>query len=173
MTHLETSQPIRPHSALHAASHGVYECLTFRLGGVEYGIDILQVQEIRSYEPPTRIANAAREWLGVLPLRGVMVPVMDARLKFNDPTAAYTHSTVVIVLNLQDSILGVVVDAVSDVVRLQSSDIRLPPAHYAATEACFVTGLAQVGERLLILIDTVSFMGTSVPASDLSGTSVH
>lgn len=173
MTLPDTAQATRPHGALPTAPHAVYEYLTFRLGGVEYGIDILQVQEIRSYEVPTRIANAPAEWLGVLHLRGVMVPILDARLKFNYPTAAYTGSTVVIVLNLQDTIVGVVVDAVSDVVHLEPGDIQPAPAIYTPMEACYVTGLAQVGERLLILIDTGSFLGTSLPDADLPGSTVH
>lgn len=173
MTLLATCPPARLHAMDHTAPNAVSECLTFRLGEVEYGIDILQVQEIRSYERPTRIANASPEWLGVLHLRGAMVPILDARLKFSYPTAAYTGATAVIVLNLQDTLLGVVVDAVSDVVHLAASDIQPAPAVYTPMASCYVTGLAQVGERMLILIDTGSFLGTTVPAPELSGTTVH
>ncbi|WP_367850196.1 chemotaxis protein CheW [Rhodoferax sp. WC2427] len=169
MTQLETRQP----KHLQAVPPAVYECLTFRLGGAEYGIDILEVQEIRSYEAPTRIANAGPEWLGVLHLRGVVVPILDARLKFNHPAPAYTAATVVIVLSLQDTIVGLVVDAVSDVVHLEAGDIQPAPATYARTQACFVTGLAQVGERLLILIDAGSFLGASVSAMAPPAATLH
>ncbi|MBC7681237.1 MAG: purine-binding chemotaxis protein CheW [Ferruginibacter sp.] len=165
---LETTLRARPYGV----PNTLYRCLTFRLGGAEYGIDILQVQEIRSYVAPTRIANASPELLGVIDLRGVIVPILDARLKFNYPVAAYTPSTVVIVLNLQDTVLGVVVDAVSDVLHLAPHDIKPPPPIYTHMDAGFVTGLAQVGERMLILIDTGAFLAGSVPERDLLATTV-
>lgn len=160
---LEITPRLRPHGA----PNTVYQCLTFQLGAAEYGIDILQVQEIRSYVAPTRIANGSPELLGVIDLRGVIVPIIDARLKFNYPVSAYTATTVVIVLNLQDTVLGVVVDAVSDVVHLAQDDIKPPPLIYTHMDAGFVTGLAHVGERMLILIDTGAFMAGSVPQPEL------
>jgi purine-binding chemotaxis protein CheW len=91
------------------------EFLTFRLGGEEYGIDILRVQEIRSYEQPTRIANAPHFIKGVVNLRGVIVPIIDLRLKLGCDTAEYNAFTVVIVLNVKGRVVGAVVDSVSDV----------------------------------------------------------
>jgi purine-binding chemotaxis protein CheW len=103
------------------------EFLTFRLGAEEYGIDILRVQEIRSYEPPTRIANAPSFIKGVVNLRGVIVPIIDLRLKLNCDTAEYNDFTVVIVLNVRGRVVGAVVDSVSDVLELSHEQIKPAP----------------------------------------------
>ena len=100
------------------------EFLTFRLGAEEYGIDILRVQEIRSYEQPTRIANAPAFIKGVVNLRGVIVPIIDLRLKLNCDTAEYNTFTVVVVLNVRGRVVGAVVDSVSDVLALTPAQIR-------------------------------------------------
>ena len=97
------------------SSAGAREYLTFRLDQEEYGIDILKVQEIRGYEPPTRIANAPNFIKGVVNLRGTIVPIVDMRLKFACAKAEYDSFTVVIILNLRNRIVGIVVDSVSDV----------------------------------------------------------
>ena len=110
----------------HGPASGEY--LTFRLGAEEYGIDILKVQEIRSYEPPTRIANAPEFIKGVVNLRGVIVPIVDLRLKLGCPTAEYNSFTVVIVLNVRNRVVGAVVDSVSDVLELNRDAIRPAPA---------------------------------------------
>ncbi|MFN7673376.1 MAG: chemotaxis protein CheW, partial [Betaproteobacteria bacterium] len=104
------------------------EYLTFRLGTEEYGIDILKVQEIRGYEQPTRIAGAPAFLKGVVNLRGVIVPIVDLRIKFGLGSAEYNSFTVVIILNIAKKIVGVVVDQVSDVVALASKDIRPAPS---------------------------------------------
>src|SRR5262245_53933128 len=110
--------------------HGPHggEFLTFRLGAEEYGIDILRVQEIRSYEAPTRIANAPAFIKGVVNLRGVIVPIVDLRLKLGCESAEYNHFTVVIVLNVRGRVVGAVVDSVSDVLELNGEQIRPAPA---------------------------------------------
>jgi chemotaxis signal transduction protein len=97
----------------------VKEYLSFRLGAEEYGIDILAVREIRPFERPTRIANAPEFILGVVNLRGVIVPIVDLRIKFGMAQALYDGSTVVIILNVADRVLGIVVDSVSDVLPLK------------------------------------------------------
>ena len=140
-----------------ASSAGEY--LTFRLGREEYGIDILRVQEIRGYEPPTRIAGAPSFIKGVVNLRGVIVPVVDLRLKFGLEEAAYNDFTVVIVLNVAKRVVGVVVDQVSDVVALAAKDIRPPPQFSEAiVEASHIRGIGQTGERMLILTDIETMM---------------
>ena len=108
-----------------AARAGEY--LTFRLGGEEYGIDILRVQEIRSYEQPTRIANAPGYIKGVVNLRGVIVPIVDLRVRLGCAQAEYNHFTVVIVLNVKGRVVGAVVDSVSDVLELPAEAIRPAP----------------------------------------------
>jgi purine-binding chemotaxis protein CheW len=138
------------------ASNGEY--LTFRLGAEEYGIDILRVQEIRSYEQPTRIANAPAFLKGVVNLRGVIVPIVDLRLKLGCDNAEYNHFTVVIVLNLRGRVVGAVVDSVSDVLELSGEAIRPAPATNAAIDTSYITGIGSVAERMLILIDIEALM---------------
>ena len=108
-------------------SAGAREYLTFRLDQEEYGIDILKVQEIRGYEPPTRVADAPNFIKGVVNLRGTIVPIVDMRLKFNCANAEYNSFTVVIVLNLRQRIVGIVVDSVSDVMELPPENLRPAP----------------------------------------------
>lgn len=133
------------------------ECLSFRLGAEEYGIDILKVQEIRGYEQPTRITGAPVFMKGVLNLRGVIVPIVDLRLKFGLDSANYDALTVTIVLNVRGRIVGAVVDAVSDVVRLSGEQIKPVPGFNDAVGAGYITGIGTLKqgerERMIILID--------------------
>ncbi|MBW8894082.1 MAG: chemotaxis protein CheW, partial [Burkholderiales bacterium] len=138
------------------------EYLTFRLGSEEYGIDILKVQEIRSYEPPTRIANAPAFIKGVVNLRGVIVPIVDLRLKLNCPSAEYNSFTVVIVLNVKNRVVGAVVDSVSDVLELSRDAIKPAPELSAASvDTSFITGIGSVGDRMLILMDIEGLMSSA------------
>jgi purine-binding chemotaxis protein CheW len=127
--------------------------LTLRLGTEEYAIDILRVQEIRSYEEPTRMVNAPMFIKGVVNLRGVIIPIVDLRLKLNIDKAEYDEFTVVIILNVRGTVIGAVVDAVSDVVTLTSQSIKPAPQFDTAIDARFITGLASVGERMLIVMN--------------------
>jgi purine-binding chemotaxis protein CheW len=129
------------------------EYLTFRLGAEEYGIDILKVQEIRSYEAPTHIANAPAFLKGVVNLRGVIVPIIDLRLKLGCSSAELNALTVVIVLNIQGRVVGAVVDSVSDVMQLAANTIQPAPDMSAAVDIRFIQGIVNVGERMLILMD--------------------
>lgn len=134
------------------------EYLTFRLDKEEYGIDILKVQEIRGYEPPTRIANAPSFIKGVVNLRGTIVPIVDMRLKFNCAQAQYDSFTVVIILNLRQRIVGIVVDSVSDVLQLAAEDVRAAPEVESTIGSEAVLGLGSLGERMLILLDIEKLM---------------
>ncbi|WP_374668739.1 chemotaxis protein CheW [Ramlibacter sp.] len=130
------------------------EFLTFRLGAESYGIAILKVQEIRGYEQPTAIANAPAFIKGVINLRGVIVPILDLRVKFQLPMAKYDEFTVVIILNVASRVVGVVVDSVSDVLSLPAEAIRPTPEFASTTfDTRYITGLATVEENLLILLD--------------------
>jgi purine-binding chemotaxis protein CheW len=135
-----------------AASKPGREHLSFRLGAEEYGIDILKVQEIRSYEPPTRIANAPAFLKGVINLRGVIVPIVDLRVKFGCE-AEVSAITAVIVLAVHGRVIGAVVDSVSDVLELTAESIKPPPALGALVDTSYLTGIASVAERMLILMD--------------------
>jgi purine-binding chemotaxis protein CheW len=146
-------------AAAAAASHGEY--LTFRLGGEEYGIDILRVQEIRSYEQPTRIANAPDFLKGVVNLRGVIVPIIDLRVKLGCESAEFNAFTVVIVLNIRGRVVGAVVDAVSDVLELGGDAVKPAPQMSAAVDMSYITGIANVGDRMLILMDIQGLMSAA------------
>jgi purine-binding chemotaxis protein CheW len=142
------------------------EFLTFRLGSEEYGIDILKVQEIRSYEPPTKIANSPSYLKGVVNLRGVIVPIIDLRVKFNclndQGEADINDFTVVIVLNVRGRVLGAVVDSVSDVIQLAEQMIKPAPEMGASmVDTTYITGIANINERLLILMDIESLMSSA------------
>jgi purine-binding chemotaxis protein CheW len=137
------------------------EFLTFRLGAEEYGIDILRVQEIRSYEEPTRIANAPSFIKGVVNLRGVIVPVVDLRIKLNCDKVEYNGFTVVIVLNVHGRVVGAVVDSVSDVMELGSDLIKPAPEMNSSFDTAYITGIASVGERMLILMDIQALMSSA------------
>jgi purine-binding chemotaxis protein CheW len=150
--HLSIDPSARPVSSASLPS----EYLSFRLGTVEYGIDILKVQEIRGYEQPTRIANAPDYLKGVLLLRGVIVPVMDLRVKQGQP-ANFDNLTVTVILNLEKNPMAVVVDAVSDVVTLAPEHIRPTPHFDGAVNADHILGLGSLGEpgqeRMFVLLD--------------------
>jgi len=137
---------------------GAREYLTFRLDQEEYGIDILKVQEIRGYEPPTRIANAPEFIKGVVNLRGTIVPIVDMRLKFNCSQVEYNSFTVVIILNLRNRVVGIVVDSVSDVMELAPEAVRPAPVIASAIASGCILGLGSVGERMLILLDIEKLM---------------
>ncbi|MBW7983393.1 chemotaxis protein CheW [Enterobacillus tribolii] len=129
------------------------EFLVFTLGEEEYGIDILKVQEIRGYDKVTRIANTPEFIKGVTNLRGVIVPIIDLRIKFSQQSVTYDENTVVIVLNLQSRVVGIVVDGVSDVLSLNVDQIRPAPEFTVTLSTEYLTGLGSLGERMLILVD--------------------
>lgn len=141
-----------------AAAVHLREMLTFRLGDEEYGIDILRVQEIRGYEAPTRIANAPAHVKGVINLRGVIVPIVDLRLKFGLAEAGYDRFTVVIILNVGQRVVGAVVDSVSDVIEIAPDQVRAAPELEAGVDASHITGIGTLGERMLVLIDIERLM---------------
>jgi len=134
------------------------EFLAFKLGAEEYGIDILRVQEIRSYEEPTRIANAPPFVKGVVNLRGVIVPIIDMRLKFQLSEARYDAFTVVIVLNIRSRVVGIVVDAVSDVITLTPEQLRPVPEFDSSIASDHILAIGAVEQRMLILVDIERLM---------------
>jgi purine-binding chemotaxis protein CheW len=136
-----------------AADATTHEYLAFTLGNEEYGIDILKVQEIRGYEAVTRIANAPVFMKGVINLRGIIVPIVDMRIKFALGDVIYDQFTVVIILNISGRIVGMVVDSVSDVTTLKSDQIRPAPEMGTTFSTDFLIGLGTFDERMLILVD--------------------
>ncbi|MFN8548711.1 MAG: chemotaxis protein CheW [Candidatus Eisenbacteria bacterium] len=132
---------------------GGEQYLTFTIGSEEYGIEILKVQEIKGYSAITPIPSAPPYVRGVINLRGTIVPVIDLRARFGMTEEAYTKFTVIIVVNLGRRVVGLVVDAVSDVLNVGEEDVDPPPPLGVGVETAFMTGLAKMGERLVLLLD--------------------
>jgi purine-binding chemotaxis protein CheW len=146
------------------------EYLAFRLAAEEYGVDILKVQEIRCYEKVTRIANTPSFIKGVVNLRGTIVPILDMRIRLALGEPEYNEFTVVIILNLSGRMVGIVVDAVSDVLNIASEQIRAAPDVGRELDARYITGLGTIDERLLILMDVEKLIagdGLGVFAADI------
>jgi purine-binding chemotaxis protein CheW len=137
---------------------GSREYLTFRLGEEEYGIDILKVQEIRRYDRPTHITGTPPFMRGVIDLRGLIVPIVDLRMKFALPESHYDEFTVTIILNIGGHVVGVVVDLVSDVITLAPDDVKAMPDLGSAIDRRFHTGIGRLGERMIILVDIEQLM---------------
>ena len=149
--------------------------LTFSLGGEIYGVDILRVKEIRGWSPVTRIPQSSASVLGVLNLRGVVVPVFDLRVRFALKSAEFTPVTVVIVLSLRTETghreVGIVVDAVQDVVDLAAADIKPAPEVSGIGSSEFIAGIATHDEQMLILLDA-EMLASSHESSSLASTSL-
>ncbi len=123
-------------------------------------MDILHVQEIRSYEAPTRMANAPAFIKGVIDLRGVIVPIIDMRIKFNLDQVTYSDFTVVIVLNVGAQVIGMVVDSVSDVITLTPEQLRTVPQFSSSAISNHILALCSVADRMLILVDIEKLMSS-------------
>lgn len=136
---------------------GSHQVLTFTLGAETYGVDILRVQEIRGWSPVTRIPQSPAHVLGVLNLRGSIVPIIDMRMRFNLERAEYTAVTVIIVLSVETGNgrrdIGVVVDGVSDVIDVDNAGIKPPPDLGGQVSTEFIRGLAAVSENMVMLLD--------------------
>ncbi|MCB5190363.1 chemotaxis protein CheW [Methylobacillus arboreus] len=136
------------------------EVLAFTLGQEHYGINILSVQEIRGYENVTKIANTPDFIKGVVNLRGIIVPIVDMRIRFGQPDPDYDHTTVVIVLNINGRVIGMVVDSVSDVIALGPGQIKEPPKMGSALDLAFLFGIASVDELTLMLLNIEALMAS-------------
>jgi purine-binding chemotaxis protein CheW len=137
------------------------EILAFKLGSEEYGIDLLRVQEVRSYQEPTRMAHAPSFIKGVINLRGVIVPIIDMRMKFNLPQVNYDEATVVIMLNIGMRVMGMVADGVSDVITLAQEQLRPVPELSSAIGNEHLLAIGSIQDRMLILLDIVKLMSSA------------
>jgi purine-binding chemotaxis protein CheW len=148
------------------------ELLTFTLGKEESGIDILKVQEIRGYEAVTTIAYSPEFIKGVINLRGIIVPIVDMRIKFKLGSVTYDETTVVIILNIANRVVGMVVDGVSDVTTLKPDEIRPAPEFGSGLDVKYLQGLGTVDDRMIILVDIEKLMSSRdmelIEASELS-----
>ena len=147
-------------SSMTSSAPKALEFLSFTLGHEEYGIDIQKVQELRGYDAVTRIANAPEHIKGVVNLRGIIVPIIDMRIKFNLGTPVYDQFTVVIILNIAHRVMGMVVDSVSDVITLKAEQIKPAPTMGSALDTEYLMGLGTIEERMLILIDLDRLMSS-------------
>ncbi len=149
-----------------ATEAGSHQVLTFTLGEETYGVDILRVQEIRGFSTVTRIPQAPAHVLGVLNLRGSIVPIVDLRMRFNLDRAEYTALTVIIVLSVESAVgrrdFGVVVDGVSDVIDVAAADIKPSPELGEQVSTEFIEGLAAVSGRMVMLLDIDTLIGGDV-----------
>lgn len=135
--------------------------LTFRLANEEYGVGILSVQEIRGWSAVTAIPHSPPWLLGVINLRGQVVPVIDLRVKFNYATAHYNEFTVVIILNLRERVVGIVVDGVSDVITLAAAQIKPAPSLGSQADTGHIIGFGTLDERMRILMDVEKLMASA------------
>jgi len=159
-TNIETANETANESVNKSNAVSAGEYLTFVLGEEEYGIDILKVQEIRGYDAVTQIANTPDFIKGVVNLRGKIVPIVDLRIKFHLGKIEYNEFTVVIILNLNGRVMGIVVDGVSDVMELKEDQLRDVPSLVTNIDTKYLTGLATVEEQMLILVDIEKLMGS-------------
>ena len=142
----------------HADTAATVQQLTFSLASEEYGVDILSVREIRGWSRVTRIPQTPAYVLGVLNLRGAVVPVMDLRLRFGIEREGYGDSTVMIVVAVAERLFGVVVDAVSDVVDIDPAAVKPVPDMGAVVDTRYLKGLATHAERMVMLLDVEKLM---------------
>ncbi|GAB6039399.1 chemotaxis protein CheW [Endothiovibrio diazotrophicus] len=159
-----TDKVKRPNPGDEAAEEGfevnadTNQYLTFILAGEEYGVDILRVQEVKGWESVTAMPNTAAYIKGVINLRGTIVPILDLRERFALESIPYGPRTVVIVLKVGEGnaskVMGIVVDAVSDVYNVATREMRPPPDFCSVISTDFVRGLATVGEKMVILLDS-------------------
>lgn len=147
-------------------ANGSNQVLTFTLGMETYGVDILRVQEIRGWAQVTRIPQSPPHVLGVLNLRGSIVPIVDLRMRFRLERAEYTAVTVIIVLSVETTAgrrdLGVVVDGVSDVIDIKSADLKPAPDLGSQVSTEFIQGLMTVGENMVMLLDIDRLVGGDI-----------
>jgi len=144
-----------------SAREATREVLVFVLGREEYGVDILKVQEIRGYEKVTPIPGTPAYLKGVINLRGIIVPVIDLRIKFGLAEPKYDSFTVVIILRLASRVIGMVVDGVSDVAALAPSEIKPAPQLGSLVDGSFLAGLATQGDRMVLLLDIERFLSSA------------
>ena len=140
----------RPGNVL--ATRDQHQYLTFVLGQEQYGIEILRVQEIKGYSAPMQLPNMPPHIKGVMNLRGTVVPVLDLRIKFGMPEAEYDGFTVVIVVKVAERTVGLIVDAVSDVLNVDPSETVPAPEMGAGVDTSYLTGLAKSPDRLIALL---------------------
>ena len=144
---------IQGHDAAHEDTDGRAQYLTFTLGGEEYGVEILRVQEIKGYSTVTSIPNSPPYVKGVMNLRGTVVPILDMRLKFGMEARDHDRFTVIVVVNVGTKVVGLIVDAVSDVLDIPAGAVEPAPDLGASVDTSIMRGIARNNDRLITLLD--------------------
>jgi purine-binding chemotaxis protein CheW len=146
-----------------SVEEGMQQYLTFELNDEHYGVEILKVQEIKGWDHVTPIPNTPQHMCGVMNLRGAIVPIVDLRLFFGMPFQAYTKTTVVVVLRVEDvtqRTVGIVVDAVSDAHNVHPDDIRETPDFGEVVSTDFISGITQIDDKMLMLLDVDTLLNS-------------
>ena len=144
----------QPHSGI----EGLLQIVSFKVGNEEFGLDILRVQEIIRLQDLTRVPNSPDFVHGVINLRGKVIPIIALRKRFGLEEQAHDKETRIVVLEVQNMVLGFIVDSVSEVLRI-SADTVVPPPRLGKIEKEFVSGVVKLEDRLLILLDVDRIMG--------------
>jgi purine-binding chemotaxis protein CheW len=150
--------PNQPNESL--TKNAEKEFLTFVLGSETYSLDVMTVKEIRGYQPVTKIANSPDFIKGVLNLRGDIVPILDLRIKFSVGEATYNEFTIVIMLNIDERVVGIVVDEVSDVIKVAAQDVKPPPEFGVVFDSSYLYGLTTIEQQMIILINIESLISS-------------
>ena len=168
---VEASKSFAPPAAAAAGmdeAEGARQCLTFVCAGEEYGIDILRVQEIKGWSGVTHVPRTPEYMLGVMNLRGVIVPVINLRLRFGLPDRPFDASTVVVVVRVQSALgcktVGIVVDGVSEVISFPPGSVTPPPPAGGRAEDACASGLGSVGNRMVTLLDIDALIASAIEA---------
>ncbi|PYG03451.1 MULTISPECIES: chemotaxis protein CheW [unclassified Thioalkalivibrio] len=152
------------------ATAGEDQYLTFILADEEYGVDILRVQEIKGWERPTPLPNTPDYIRGVINVRGMIVPIIDMRLRFGMEPLEYGPTTVVIMLRVisedRERVMGIVVDAVSEVYSIGDDNLQPAPDFGTRIGIDFVRGLATVEEKMILVLDIDTLLGPGLIASE-------
>jgi purine-binding chemotaxis protein CheW len=169
---MDTTMQIQATTAGDAVQSGD-QYLTFMLGGEEYGIEILDVQEIKNWGPITPLPRSEKHMLGVINLRGAIVPVLDLRVRFGLPDPSYDSTTSVVIVRCNGSsgprIVGLVVDCVSEVYHLDPGDIQETSGLIATEKDTYIRGFGQIDEKTVILLDLEPVIATSLDLDEAPG----
>jgi len=129
------------------------QLVVFRLGAELYGVDIARVHEIIRLQSITRVPRAPSFVEGVINLRGKVIPVVDLRRRFGLPTGEHTRATRIVVVEIGDQVVGIIVDSVSEVLRVSAATVEPPSPVVAGVDSEYLHGIAKLPERLVILLD--------------------
>ena len=137
----------------HAVAGAEMQLVVFELGDESYGVDISRVQDINRMQEITEIPHAPESVVGVINLRGRVIPVIDLRKRFGLPDAVHTKDTRIVVVHLEGNLIGVIVDAVSQVLRIPADIVEPPSPVLAGVDSRYLRGIAKLDDRLVILLD--------------------